>query len=80
MLTPSHLHFRAMSPEAQQAALQRLAWRGCDPATISAWTGMPELEIRRLVESHTPAGPDRAAPGPRNWRARGTGASRNSVS
>jgi hypothetical protein len=62
MLSPSHLHFRAMSPEAQQAALQRLAWRGCNPATISAQTGMPEADIRRLIELHSLARNDGAAP------------------
>jgi hypothetical protein len=55
MLSPAHLHFRTMSPEAQRAALQRLAWRGCDPGTISAQTGMPETEIKRLIDSPTTA-------------------------
>ena len=52
MLSPSHLHFRALSPEAQQSALQRLAWRGFDPRTISEQTGLPEMEVRRVIEAH----------------------------
>lgn len=40
MLSPSHLHFRTLSPEARQSALQRLAWRGFDPRTISEQTGI----------------------------------------
>jgi DNA-directed RNA polymerase specialized sigma24 family protein len=51
MLSPAHLQFRTMSPEAQRAALQRLAWRGCDPGTISAQTGIPETEVQRLIDS-----------------------------
>jgi hypothetical protein len=60
MLSPSHLHFRVMSPEAQQAALQRLAWRGCNLATISAQTGMPESSIRRLLDLQPLASPANA--------------------
>ncbi len=52
MLLPSHLHFRTMSPEARQSALQRLAWRGFDPRTISEQTGLPEIEVRRVIEAH----------------------------
>jgi len=42
MLSPSHLHFRTMSSEARQSALQRLIWRGFDPRAISEQTGLPE--------------------------------------
>jgi hypothetical protein len=52
MLSPSHLYFRTMSPEARQSALQRLAWRGFDPRTISEQTGLPEIEVRRVIEAH----------------------------
>ena len=52
MLSPSHLHFRTLSPEARQSALQRLAWRGFDPRTISEQTGLPEMEVRRVIEAH----------------------------
>jgi hypothetical protein len=51
MLSPSHLHFRAMSPEARQSALQRLAWKGFDTRTISEQTGLPEMEVRREIEA-----------------------------
>ena len=55
MLSPSHLHFRTLSPEARQSALQRLAWRGFDPRTISEQTGLPEMEVRRVIEAHPSA-------------------------
>jgi hypothetical protein len=38
-----------MSPEAQQAAVHRLAWCGRDERTISAATGICEADIRRIV-------------------------------
>ena len=56
MLSPSHLHFRTMSPEARQSALHRLAWRGFDPRTISEQTGLPEFEVRRAIESDAGVG------------------------
>ena len=52
MLSPSHLHFLTLSPEARQSALQRLAWRGFDPRRISEQTGLPEVEVRRVIEAH----------------------------
>ena len=55
MLSPSHLHFRTLSPEARQSALQRLAWRGFDPRMISEQTGLPEIEVRRVIEAHASA-------------------------
>jgi hypothetical protein len=57
MLSPSHLHFRTLSPEARQSALQRLAWRGFDPRTISEQTGLPEIEVRRVIEAHATSSP-----------------------
>jgi len=51
MVSPSHLHFRSMSPEARHSALQRLAWRGLDPETISQQTGLSENEIREVIEA-----------------------------
>jgi len=57
MISPSHLHFRTMSPEARQSALQRLAWRGFDPRMISEQTGLPEIEIRRAIEGHASSSP-----------------------
>jgi hypothetical protein len=50
MSQPSLLQFRLLPPEAKRAALQRLALRGCDLASISAQTGLDEGEIRRLAE------------------------------
>jgi len=57
MVTPSHLHFRTLSPEARQSALQRLAWRGFDPRVISEQTGLPEFEVRRVIEAHAGSAP-----------------------
>ena len=76
MLSPSHLHFRTMSPEARQSALQRLAWRGFDSRTISEQTGLPEIEVRRLIEAHASSAPTQSvasaafAIGSRSGRAR----------
>jgi len=50
MNTPSQLQFRLLPPEAQRAALQRLALRGCDPMSISVQTGVPEVEVRRQLD------------------------------
>jgi DNA-directed RNA polymerase specialized sigma24 family protein len=47
MSLPSQLQFSLLPFEAQRAAFHRLALRGCDPATISTRTGVPESEIRR---------------------------------
>lgn len=47
MSTAHQLHFRVLPPEAQHAALQRLALHGWDPASISAQTGVPEKVVRR---------------------------------
>ncbi len=45
MVTPSHPHFRTLSPEGTAICLlQRLAWRGFDPRAISEQTGLPEFE------------------------------------
>jgi hypothetical protein len=55
MNLPSQLQFRLLPPEAQRAALHRLALRGCDPMSISVQTGVPEGEVRRQL--------GRAAPG-----------------
>jgi hypothetical protein len=57
MISPSHLHFRTMSPEARHSALQRLAWRGFDPRMISEQTGLPEVEVRRAIEAHASPSP-----------------------
>jgi hypothetical protein len=57
MTHPSQLQFRFLPPEAKQAALQRLALRGCDLASISAQTGLPEGEIRRHLFQRAPAMP-----------------------
>jgi hypothetical protein len=57
MVPASHLHFRTMSPEARQSALQRLAWRGFDPHMISEQTGLPESEVRRVIEAHVSYAP-----------------------
>jgi len=47
MSTAYQLHFRLLPPEAQHAALHRLALHGCDPVSISEQTGMPENVVRR---------------------------------
>jgi hypothetical protein len=49
MNVPSQLQFKLLPPEAQRAALQRLALRGCDPMSISVQTGVPEVEVRRQL-------------------------------
>jgi hypothetical protein len=65
MVSPSHLHFRTMSPEARQSALQRLAWRGFDPRMISEQTGLPEIEVRRVLEA--PVSSSRTQPLESSW-------------
>lgn len=47
MSNAHQLQFRLLPPEAQHAALHRLALRGCDPVSISAQTGVPENVVRR---------------------------------
>lgn len=49
MLSPSHIQFRLMAPEAQRAAVQRLALHGWDAPTISALTGLREEDVNRHV-------------------------------
>ena len=49
MTVPNQLQFRLLPPEAQNAALHRLALRGCDPVSISAQTGVPESAVRRRL-------------------------------
>jgi hypothetical protein len=49
MLSCSQLQFRLMTPEAQHAAVRRLALRGWDAKTISAQTGMPEADVHSLL-------------------------------
>ena len=50
MLSPSQIQFRMLTTEAQRAALQRLAFRGCDIKTISMQTGMPEADVRSHLD------------------------------
>lgn len=50
MTLPNQLQFRLLPPEAQNAALHRLALRGCDPVSISAQTGVPESAVRRRLD------------------------------
>ncbi len=57
MFSPSHLHFRTLSPEARHSALQRLVWRGLDPRTISERTGLAEVEVRRVIEANASSSP-----------------------
>jgi hypothetical protein len=47
MLSPSQLQFRLMAPEAQGAAVQRLALHGWDAQTISKETGLSEADVHR---------------------------------
>jgi hypothetical protein len=67
MSHPSLLQFRFLPAEAKRAALQRLALRGCDFASILAQTGLNESEIRRhLAEPRL----DRVHPDAYNTRFR----------
>jgi hypothetical protein len=53
------LHFQRLPPEAQRAALWRLAWSGCSPEQIAIRTGWSTEKVRRamhdeLVPAHPP--------------------------
>lgn len=50
MLSPAQIQFRLLTPEAQHAAVHRLALRGCDVATISERTGMAEADVKRYLD------------------------------
>jgi len=57
-----------MTPEAQRAAVQRLALRGWSTQTISAETGITEREVRRyLADAGSTEG---VLTPPSQWKAR----------
>ena len=68
MLSPAQMHFRMLSPEAQHAALQRLAWRGCDLKAISMETGLPEAAVRQLLDLQSTGAPSAWQRGPKSSR------------
>jgi len=45
----SRLQFRLMTPEAQRAAIQRLALRGMDIDTICRQTGLSAADVQRCL-------------------------------
>ena len=52
------LQFRRLPPEAQRAALWRLAWSGLSPEQIALRTGWPVEQVRRAMHDElTPAQP-----------------------
>ena len=65
----TQLQFRLMAPEAQHAAVQRLALRGADIETICERTGLSATEVRRyLAGSLLPrAGTPPASPVYAHW-------------
>ena len=54
----TQLQFRYLSPEAQRAALWRLAWAGLSPGQIAHRTGLTADEVSRAMhEELEPAQP-----------------------
>jgi hypothetical protein len=47
MYQTTQLQFRLLTPEAQRAAIQRLALRGAGIDVISERTGLPPEDVRR---------------------------------
>jgi hypothetical protein len=47
MFQPTQLQFKLMTPEAQRAAIQRLALCGADLASISERSGLSIADVRR---------------------------------
>ncbi len=64
MLHSTQLQFKVMAPEAQQAALNRLALRGASVEEIVAYTGIPPTRAREMLAaaslspSQSPGGTD----------------------
>ena len=60
------LRFQRLPPEAQRAALWRLAWSGLPPEQIAERTGWPTEEVRRAMhEDVAPTQPPWANPAER---------------
>jgi hypothetical protein len=53
MFQPTQFQFKLMTPEAQRAAIQRLALCGADLASICERSGLSVADVRR----HLTAGP-----------------------
>ena len=54
----TQLQFRQLPPEAQRAAVWRLAWSGFSPEQISQHTGWAPEQVRRAMhEELAPARP-----------------------
>jgi len=54
----AQLHFRRLPPEAQRAALWRLAWSGLSPEQIALRTGWSVEQVRRAMHDElTPTYP-----------------------
>lgn len=56
-----HLQFKLLSPEAQRAALWRLAWAGLTPGQIAQHTGLTAAEVSQAMhEELEPSLPTRS--------------------
>ena len=53
-------HFQRLPPEAQRAALWRLAWTGLAPEQIAERTGWTPEQVRRAID-------EEVAPQPAPW-------------
>lgn len=70
----AQLQFSVMAPDAQRAAIRRLALRGFDDTEIAQATGWTQEQVRAVLE---PWGMDDGRPLPllRNWRSGSPGGS-----
>jgi DNA-directed RNA polymerase specialized sigma24 family protein len=59
----AQLQFQRLPPEAQRAALWRLAWSGLAPEQIAERTGWSAEQVRRAMH-------DELAPAPPPWPSR----------
>jgi DNA-directed RNA polymerase specialized sigma24 family protein len=61
----AQLQFQRLPPEAQRAALWRLAWSGLAPEQIAERTGWSAEQVRRAMHDELspahPPGPSRSA-------------------
>ena len=58
MHRPAQLQFQRLPPEAQRAALWRLAWSGLTPEQIAERTGWSAEQVRRAMHDElVPANP-----------------------
>lgn len=49
----AQLHFKLLSPEAQRAAIWRLAWTGLTPEQIAQRTGLTAEQVSRVTHDET---------------------------